>query len=109
MTLGYRIEKIGSSSNLDAKEDQDFSGFNVFAVVSVWLNKFNNKNEEYIDEVEAYNENQIEETADSCRIINHYKEIERKMTYPIVPITPQGATSREQTIDRPSQTTSMTN
>lgn len=109
MTLGYRIEKIGSSSNLDAKEDQDFSGFNVFAVVSVWLNKFNNENEEYIDEVEAYNENQIEETADSRRIINHYKEIEQKMTYPIVPITPQGATSREQTIDRPSQTTSMTN
>ena len=56
-------KKKKSPSNLDAEEDQDFSVINELAVISVWLNDFNNEDEETFNEEEDDTEDLAEESA----------------------------------------------
>ena len=61
--MGSITEKKKSPSNLDAEEDQDFSVINELAVISVWLNDFNNEDEETFNEEEDDTEDLAEESA----------------------------------------------
>ena len=60
---GEHHGKKKSPSNLDAEEDQDFSVINELAVISVWLNDFNNEDEETFNEEEDDTEDLAEESA----------------------------------------------
>ena len=63
--MGRRSKKKRkkSPSKLDAEYDQDISVSNVFALISVWRNDFNNEDEETINEEEKSGEDLVEEAA----------------------------------------------
>ena len=52
-----------SPSKLDAEYDQDIGVSNIFALISVWRNDFNNEDEETINKEEESAEDLVEEAA----------------------------------------------
>ena len=56
-------KKKKSPSKLDAEYDQDISVSNIFALISVWRNDFNNEDEETINKEEKSGEDFVEEAA----------------------------------------------
>ena len=61
--MGRRRKKKKSPSKLDAEYDQDIGVSNIFALISVWRNDFNNEDEETINEEEKSGEDFVEEAA----------------------------------------------
>ena len=58
-----RKKRKKSPSKLDAEYDQDIGVSNIFALISVWRNDFNNEDEETINEEEESAEDLVEEAA----------------------------------------------
>ena len=73
---GTGKKKKKSPSKLDAEYDQDISVSNVFALISVWRNDFNNEDEETINEEEKSGEDLVQEAANQIHV---NKRCERRL------------------------------